>query len=833
MLRTTLAGLLAHKVRLLLSTLAITLGVGFIVGTFVLTDSVDRGVAVTFAKSADKVDAAVLPREADEPVTPQTLDAIRRVPGVTAVHGMVKGDAPLLGRDGRAVGDFPTVGLSVPQGPLLRYDVRRGRVPHGPSDVVLDQRTASRHGFAVGDTVTVLDPADRPHRFTVTGLIDVGIDPDANFQGAVGFDPATARRMTGAKGFTEVDVLGADAAALTTAAGAANRVLSGDALAAELTRENGADADVIRTGLLLFAFVAMLVSALVIYNTFSILITQRMREMALLRCVGATRRQVFRGVLAEAVVVGLVGSLLGLAAGALLGLGALAAINAAGAGLPSAGVVLTPLTIALALFVGIVVTVGAAVLPARAATRVAPVAALRAEQEPGGGRFRPGPLRLGVTALFGVGGLAITVFAAGFLEKGQVALFSVALGGTVLFLGVLALMPVLVGPLGRVAGAVPARFGGVPGRLAVANARRSPRRTATTTIALTVGVGLMSLFAVIAASSKEQTDRRLADQFPVDFQVSAQLGRDSDTARVPHALATALRARPELDAVTEHRWHETRIAGEERTVTAVTPSAWGTVVRPEFRAGSLAAFRSGTAIVDEETAKSLNLRTGSEIALRGKKGAETKVKVAGVFGGDTPLSGVVVPEPDFLGYFGPQDPSRIYAKVAEGADEDTARAVMEKELRPYPSVILGSSAEMKAELNKAIDMILMVFAGLLGLAILIALFGIANTLTLSVVERTRESALLRALGLTKRQLRRMLSLEALIMAVIGAATGVVLGIAFAWAATRAMTEEAAFAVPYAQIALFIALSAVAGTAASFLPSRRATKASIVESLTHD
>ncbi|XVQ10414.1 ABC transporter permease [Spirillospora sp. CA-255316] len=877
MLRTTLAGLRAHKLRLLLTAVAITLGVGFIGGTFVLTDAMDRGVQKTFARSAGKVDVAVLPGkeaggDSGEGLPADMLARIRAVPGVVEAHGLVRGNAPLIGRDGKVVGDVPTVGLSVTGGRMPRFEFDEGRAPNGPGEAVLDSRVASREKYRVGDTITVLDPRKAPHRFTVVGLVGVGIDSDANFRGAVGFDQATAARMTGERTFQEIDVAGADRAAVAAAAGRGDhRVMTGAKLAEELSAAAGADTRIIRTGLLLFGLVAVLVSALVIYNTFSILIAQRMREMALLRCVGATRRQIFGGVLAESAAVGLVGSLLGLAAGLGLGAGTLALLagldvaGPAGPTLSPGDVTLAPRTVLVGLAVGVVVTVLAALLPARGATRVAPVAALRSDLEPGSGRFRLGWARTVLTVLFAAAGTAVVVLGSVVMEKGQVAMYAVAAGGALVFLAVIAVMPALVRPLGRIVGALPGRAAGVPGRLAVENARRAPRRTATTTIALTIGVGLMSLFAVIAASGKATSVRQLEEQFPMDFQIQAQYGGDRE--EVPAALAQALRGRSELGAVVELRQRDAEIGGREGGVVTITQSALGGLVRPEFVSGSLADLRPGAALVDEEAAKRWNLRAGQTVTVQGLapepdrnegengngNGAETsagtgagaeasrrpatgqamRVEVAGIFGGDVPISGLVLTEADFGRMYGAADPYRVFVKAAEGVPAERARAAVEAAARPYPAARFTSAAELREEFTKAIDMLLMVFGGLLALAIVIALFGIANTLTLSVVERTRESALLRALGLTKRQLRRMLSVEALVMAVIGALTGVVLGVAFGWASTRAMGESTVFALPYLQVAGFMLLAGVAGMLAAVLPARRAARASIVESLSYD
>ncbi|QKW39510.1 ABC transporter permease [Actinomadura sp. NAK00032] len=829
MLKTTLAGLRAHKLRLLLTAVAITLGVGFISGTFVLTDTMNKGVAKTFAQSADKVDIAVLPPESSDDGLPASLlQKLRGLPGVTDAQGAVKGEAALVGKDGKTVGDYPTMGMSVPSGRLLRYDVDKGRPPSNGGETVIDGKVAKREGFAVGDTVTVLDAKNRPHKFNVVGLVDFGIDQEASIFGAVGFDPVTAARMTGEKSFKEIDIAGTvTMSAVKAAAGPGQRVYTGEELGAKLAKAAGADTKIIRTGLLIFALVAMLVSALVIYNTFAILVAQRMREMALLRCVGATRRQIFAGVLTESAAVGLTGSLLGLGVGVGLGQGALVLISNLNGNVSVTGPSLALRTVLVGLAVGVVVTVLSALLPARAATRVAPIAALRADAEPGGGRFRLGVWRTVAAALLGAAGLAIGVFAALVMDKGEAAMFAVAFSGCVFFLAVVAAMPALVRPLGRLAGAVPARLGGVPGRLAVANAQRAPRRTATTTIALTVGVGLMSLFAVIGASSKATASHELDEQFPVQFRIATQNGEP-----LPRALGDDLRNRPEVEKVVELRDKETKVDGEDASTTTVSASAWGDIAKPEMKTGALSDLKPGTAFVDESAVTDSGWTVGRTLQVKTRSGT-VPVKISGVYEIGGQFSGIVLPEADFARYFGAVDPSEIFVKSDEAVPGERVRKAVDQAAQPYPAAKVESSAEFQQQLEDAIDMVLMVFGGLLGLAIVIALFGIANTLTLSVVERTRESALLRALGLTKRQLRRMLSIEAVVMAVIGAVTGVALGIVFGLAATSAMSDGAVFALPYLQIAGFVLLAGAAGTLAAVMPARRAAKTSIVESLAHD
>ncbi|MEV4107361.1 FtsX-like permease family protein [Nonomuraea sp. NPDC049695] len=822
MLKTALAGLRAHKLRLLLTSLAITLGVGFIAGTFVLNDTMQAGFAQRVTADAAKVDVAVLPKGPDAVLPEQVLERIRALDGVTEAQGLIRAAAPVLGKDGKTAGNAPTTALSVVRGPLDRTDIVSGTGP-GTDDqaAVLDKNTAKAQDFQLGDTITVLDDRQRPHRFKLVGLLDPGVDQELSYTGAVGFTAATAQRMTGAKGYREIDVAGTAPGlkqAVAAAAGGAYAVKTGGELADDLARAAGVEIRSLTTGLLLFGVVAMMVAALVIYNTFNILVAQRTREMALLRCIGATRGQVFGSILLESVVVGALASALGLVIGYGLASLTLTVLSALDAPMPTdAAVTLTPATIAAGLAVGVVVTVGAALLPARSATGVPPIAALRSQVEEQ--TFRSGRLRGLFAALFLVAGLATTSVGVFVLQPGQqVALFVVMAGGALTFLGVLILGPVLVRPLSALVGWIPGRLFGVPGRLAVDNSGRNPRRAATTTIALTIGVTLMTLISVVTASTRLTMTAKLDDQFPIDYLLATQEGDPV----VPRSVASQLRGRPELASVAQIRDAKASVAGKRLKV-----GTFNGPISPYVTAGSMNGFGAGQAAVDDD----LGLRLGESISVKTPKAGTVSLKVVALLdGGQSSLPPVTVAEAAFDTYFGAVPDSRVLINIRDGVPPERARKVVDAAVAAYPTVRVTSSTEVRGQFDETLDMLLMIVTGLLGLAILISLLGIANTLSLSVHERTRESALLRALGLTRAQLRRMLSIEALVLGLIGALVGVVLGGVFGWAAIRAMLDGAVFTVPAGQIGLFVVLSGVAGMLAAVLPARRAARASIVGSL---
>ncbi|MEO3858883.1 FtsX-like permease family protein [Acrocarpospora sp. B8E8] len=838
MLKTTLAGLRAHKLRLLLTSLAITLGVGFIAGTFVLTDTIEVGFRQKFTADAAKISVAVKPKDDPEaqgaPIIPaDVLEQIRKVPGVADAQGLLQGPTPLLGRDGKAAGNIPTTAISVPTGSLNRVIVTSGDFPARPADAILDENTAKTRRFAIGDTITVLDAKGARNDFTLVGLFDTGVNQNLAYTGAVGFTTDTAQRMTGAKGFGEVDIAGAEGSdparlrdAVATAIGADYEVKTGSQLADELAAQSNVETSYLTLMLLLFGLIAMFVAALVIYNTFNILVAQRTREMALLRCIGATRAQIFGSILLESVVVAILSSGLGLLLGLGLGAGAMAGLDLLDAPVPSgAAISLAPRTIILAVVIGLVVTVGAALLPARAATRVAPIAALRSQVEEQA--FKAGLVRTILATLFLLAGTGVTI--AGItMDGGDDALIVIMAGGALFFLGVLILSPVIMRPLASFVGWLPRRLFGVPGSLAVDNARRNPKRAATTTVALTIGVTLMTLISVITATTRATINAQLDAQFPVDYMISEQRGPDS---RIPRALAAALRQSPEVGSVIQMQRVEARLEGSGTEKFQVGNFPASPEFRPQATTGSFDAFVPGTVALVDGTARSLGRKVGDAIQLKTEQAGTVSLKIAATFDRDSSdLAPITIPQAEFDRYFGALDDAAVYVNAKDGVAPDVARRAVEAIAQPYPTALVTSSTEIRGEFEDALDMMLMIFGGLLGLAILISVLGIANTLSLSVHERTHESALLRALGLTRPQLRRMLSLEALLLGLIGALIGITLGVVFGWSAMQTLPFDILFRAPADLILLFLVLSGLAGVLAALLPARRASRASIVDAL---
>ncbi|GAA3992131.1 FtsX-like permease family protein [Thermobifida alba] len=839
MLHTALAGLRASWGRLTATILAIVMGVVFTTGTLVFGDTLNESFAVQAMGSMDRVDVIAFPAEetGEEDAEPPLLDdaalrGVRALPEVAAATGVVMASAPLLDADGRALGSFPTLGVSV-GGDVARYEAAEGRLPENGDEVALATLTANQSGFGVGDTVTVVAPDGAEHEFTVTGLVDFGLDGQVSYRGAVAFTLDAAQRMTGVEEYAEIHVRAAEGvpvaeaeSAVAAALGDAAEVSTGQEYGEELAASAGAQAGVFTTALLLFAAVAVFVSVLVIHNTFTILIAQRQREMALLRCVGATRGQVFRAVLLEALVVGLVSSALGVAAGIALGWAGFTVGASYLDASASPGVVVTATPIVVGLLVGTLASVVSALLPAVRATRVPPLAALRTSaltEEP---NRRVGWVRTAVGLLFLL--LSAALLAAALtMGASQTSMMLVVASGMVCFVGVVAFSPLLVRGVVALLGR-PLRRAGVPSSLAVDNALRAPRRAAAAMIALTVGATLITGYSAISTSMRATLETQLDEQFPVDYMLFSQWNPDSadEAAALPASVAAELESSPAVDRVFTER---TANDEEGVFVTAYPGAELGVDVGGGAKEGDTGDVASGAVAVTENVADRLGVGFGDPLPLRTAAG-ELSPTVVAILPDGGAIYGVVTSVEDFEQLFPDVPDTGAYVKAAEGASlRETADAV-NAAVADHPAIQVSSVAEIKSEFEGMLNSLFLAVLALLGLAILIAVFGVANTMALSVLERRRESALLRALGLTRPQLRRMLAVEAVLISVVGGVLGVALGLLFAWAAGSTTLVGLVFSPPVAEIAGLLAVAVLAGLLASVLPARRASRVSITAEL---
>ncbi|MET9231779.1 FtsX-like permease family protein [Lentzea sp. NPDC003310] len=833
MLKTILAGLRARTARLVLSSIAIALGVAFVTGTLVLGDAVGEQTRDNFARSARNVDAAVHTGEnspnREDGIPADFLQKIRATPGVEGADSREFGSAALLSGEGKArqalVQPLPTTEK------LRDFNLKDGKFPAKADEAAIDAKTAQIAKLKVGDKLKLLDEDNAEHAFTIVGTYQQGAS-SISMSGSdhVLVSPEGLRTVIPKQRIYEIVAVAKAGVSqqqlvdsITKAIGPGYDVQTGEQLTQATLAQVGDAAGEIKTFLLAFAAISLVVAGMVIYNTFTILVAQRTKELALLRCVGAERGQVFRSVLAEAVFMGLAASILGILGGLGVSAGLQAFISTVGG--PSGGedapirLPITWVTIAAGFGVGVVVTVLSAVLPARRATKVAPVAALRSQPDSSDDVARTGKVRIAVATLIALIG-GVGVYFGLQQEKEEPAMFITGGATMVLLFAVLLLGPLYVPLVNRLFGTA---LRGVPAKLASANAGRNPKRTAATTAALMIGVTIVAMVTVVAGSGRQTMTEQVDKRFPADYAVKSNVYSQPLTDKFVAQLAEVRnveKVAPELRAFGESP------KLEYADVTGYPADALGTLVRPELAGGTLVGLKANEIAMREKEAKTAGVALGSTVPISGKD-----LKVVALIKDNSYGTGIVTLETaqSLL-----KEPAKGYqnvlVKLAPGTDITVARADLERVIATSPVAVLDSAAETKAELNGQIDQILLFIWALVGLALIIALFGIANTLTLSVLERTRESALLRALGLTRGQLRQMLVVESILMALIGAVVGVVLGAGFGWLLVEAISNsefQISFSIPFGQIGIMLGLAVIAAVVAAALPARRAARNSVV------
>ncbi len=853
MLRTALASLRYRAIRLAVSWLAIVASVAFVAGTLILTASMKQAYFGSFAAGAKNVGAVVAARKSGSPpgqyggqtMPRPVLAAVRAVPGVAAAAGRLTGPAPLVGRDGKVIGSG--FGINVPGDPQLRgFRVTSGHLPVAADEVAVDQVTARDEHFRLGQAIQVLDRAGQRRTFYLSGTISLGVNSQFGNSSVAAFQTPAAISVTGQ---TRYGLVAARAGPGISPAALAARlrsqpalrgyeVLTGSQLATAEANSAVHATQVLTAGLLIFALIALIVACIVVANTFSILIAQRGRELALLRCVGATRRQVFGGTLTEALAAGVLASAAGVVAGTGLSW-VLQRLLTAGSAAASAGLVLQPSAVAISLGAGLLVTTAASVLPARTATRIAPAAALGSTAalsvtaKAGWSRITMALVAAAAGILVTVGGSRHAGASHAGHGPGTAAFLEIAAGGCLCFVSVLAAGPLIVPPVISFLGWLPGRAAGPIVALATANARRNPHRVAATTAALSIGITLITLFAVVVSSVRASTDAAVQGHFPFDYLVRAS----QDGQVVPPGVARALQSSPQLGRVAPYYASPARADGARATVGAFGSGALGTMVRPAMESGSLTAVGTGTAAVDTSALKPLRTRPGALLTIAAPDGQRLSLRVVAVYDAaryKSPVPPVVISAADYRRAFRPAGPQQVIIDAAAGVPAAASRAAVSAATVADPLLAVQTLADYKAALNGSISQILDLIAALLGLAILIALLGISATLSLSVLERSRESALLRALGLTRAQLRWMLLSEALLMAVLAAIAGVGLGITFGVIIVRAFSASpdggGLLSIPYAQVGLCVLASAAAALLAAVLPARRAARTAAVSAM---
>ncbi len=839
MLRITLKSVRGHVLRFVLTLASVTLGTALVAGTYVLTDSINATFDKIFDSAAAGLDVQVRgvskgasfqgAPDLRQPLPTTLVSTLRDVKGVARAVPDFQGSAVLVGKDGTAVrsGGAPTLAFAFYEDdPAIK--VVRGRGPALADEIAVETSTLRKSGFSVGDHTRAL-VGGNPQDVTIVGEVKF----DAGLAGAtlVVIDPKTAATvfapdgtvqsfsLEAAKGVTPEQLRTDVAAVLPDGAEA----VTGKTTADENKKALRSGIGFITVLLLVFAAVSLLVGGFIIFNTFRILISQRTRELALLRAVGAARRQVLGVVLGEAAVVGFVGGLLGLAVGIGLAIGLQAVFGAIGLEI-SGGLPVLPRTVAVTLVAGVAVTVAAATFPALRASRIAPVAAMRDDlvTAPKGVR------RLGLIGL-SVIAVGVAVFVA-VLAADTVNWWGFLVGALLVVGGSMAAAPLATRPVVRAVAAPIVPFAGVVARLARENALRVPRRTAITAGALMIGLALITVLSVVASSANAS----VADL--VDKQLTADFVLNGGQAPFPPTVADHVSGLPGVASVATIGIAVVQVGKDNLTAIAGESRGISDNVKVEMPSGSLAALDSGKVLVNSSTAKARGWKVGTTFTATFGTLADQQMTVGGVFKDNQVLGAPIIVPRELYKKAIPaalQGDFLVYVKAKPGTDLSALRAELVTEVKPYLVVSVQDGAEFTDSQASQVNTLLSILYLLVALSVVIALLGVINTLALSVFERTREIGLLRAVGLSRRQLSGSITIEAVTTAVFGALLGTVLGLGLGIALQRALRDQGleVLAIPWSTLITVIVAAAVAGVVAAVLPAIRAVRMDVLRAIT--
>jgi putative ABC transport system permease protein len=831
----------ANKARFFLTGVAVMLGVAFMAGTLVLTDTIKQsyddvaanvyGTSDAVVRSGRHVDAG---DQGDDrgTVAATILERVRAVPGVRAAEPQQLGIATILGHDGKLLdanrGRAVPIAMAWQSTPgLTPLELVSGHAPQRPDEIVID-RSSQRDGhFRVGEQVQVVSQTGT-HRYRLAGVATYGGHDDAAGAQIVAFTPDTATTAIGTPGrFTAIEVVAEPGTGQAELAAALRdalpndgvQVLTGTAATKAAEEAAGTSLQFMNMFLMTFAVVALVVGSFVIYNTFSITVAQRTKETALLRAVGAKRRQVTRAVMIEALLTGVVASAIGVGAGLGAAEGLRHVLSAFGLELPAGGSVVAPPSLVVSALVGVVVTLVAAYLPARKAAKVAPIEALRdsAVDRSAGSRRR---------AIVG------TLLAAGaaYLVRSGLGAHdesSVGLGALAAFVALVVLGPVLARPLARGLGVVLPRLRGMPGTLARENASRNPRRTAAAASALMIGVALVAFMTVFASSAKASLGTSVDRAMKADWIVETQFGMGG----MSPAVAQRIDALPETGAVTPLRYVNATVAGAVKSVSAVAAATAGRTIDFRVHSGSVQDLGRDTVAVQRDEAKARHLHLGDTVSMTFAETGPQPLRVVAIYDTKDPMGPYTLDIAAVDANVAHRVDDHALITTAPGYSTDQARQAVTRAISDTPNATLLTRDEFKGEVASQIDQVLNLVYVLLAMALVIALFGIANTLALSVFERTREFGLLRAVGMARAQVRATVRWESVLIALIGTLLGTGLGIGLGAALIRASKGQLQqLAIPSGALAVIVGVAALAAVAAAALPARRAARLDVLRAI---
>jgi putative ABC transport system permease protein len=846
----TLKSLLSRKLRLVLSGLAVVLGVMFVSGAFVLTDTLGRSFDNLFATVYQNTDVEVRPVSkitggsedtelATEGIPADVVAKVAAVAGVESAKGLVVANgARMIGPNGKTVQTFgpPRLGENwTGESDLLH--LREGRAPQNPNEIVINAALAKAAEKQVGQEAGVLTMQPKK-TFTVVGIAEYsgGRDSLGGTMEIWFHESVASELMLGKAGvFSAIDVTAAPGTtpaqardAVRAALGTGYDVKTGAELQAAQTKEFEEGLSFFNNILLGFAGVALFVGIFLILNTFSIIVAQRTRELALMRAIGASRRQMIGSVLTEAVIIGLVSSVIGLGLG--IGAGALLAYvfgHIGGGDLELAGIGVPPAAVIAAFTVGMLVTVLAALLPALRASRIPPVAAMQEAATPD----RPLTRITVAGALVGAaGGTLLALGLAGNL--GDATLTGILGGVLISFIGVALLTPLISRP---VVGVIGRLFSwSVPGKLGRRNSARNPRRTAITAAALMVGIALITGVNTILSSADKSLHALADKQVTADLFISGDQDSDMPPTFDPAVIDKA-KAIPGVRSISAEYWDGGLINGKESGFTVVTDlPAMADMIGLHPAAGSLGTLGPDQVVVDEERARKDGLTVGSTVPAQFAKGGPHTLTVVGIYAKNEIFVGYLMSTSVVPDLHIPQ-PNMAYLKVTDGASVADVRKQVDLLLADSPEVSVSTTSEFIDQTAGSLDIVLRMVQILLALAVLIAVLGIVNTLALSVLERTRELGLVRAVGLSRAQSMRMVTVEAVVISVFGALLGVVVGTGLGTAVVRALKDEGItqLALPWSEMGTYLLLGAVIGVIAAVVPAIRAARTNVLQAIAYE
>jgi putative ABC transport system permease protein len=849
MIGVALKGMLGRKLRAALTAFAIVLGVAMISGAFVLTDTLGKSLDSVLNESYKATDAVISSEEAIDTgdTTPEApafaadvLGKVESLPGVRLAQGSIEDEARLvdesgdpIGRTGSAVGVDPAADQS-----LNPLQLVAGEWPRDEGQVAIDKTTAEKQHFEVGETVGAY--ADGPvQKYRVSGIVRFGSVDSIGGATISVFDLATAQRLFDKQGkFDLIRVQAKEGVSdaellrqIRPLLSETTQVKSAAEQASSDSEETQAGLNIMKYFLLGFAGIALFVGGFVIANTLAITVAQRMRELATLRTLGASRRQVLGSVVLESVVVGLVASIAGLFLGLAIAVGLKQLLEATGFELPGGGIVFAPRTIVVSLAVGTLIALLASLRPALRATRIEPIAAVREGAVMPTSRFA----RYAPAASATVIAVAVGLFSYGLFVDGleiKVRLLALVAGVLLLFVGVAMVASRVVRPLAFLLGAPGARFGGSAGRLARQNAVRNPARTASTAAAVMIGLALITFVAVFGQGYRSSFVSAVDELWVADYSLSA--GNKPLTNKAAQAAAKA----PGIEVVSEIRGANAKLGGKSIKVSGVDGNVTK-VVDITWSSGSSsvpAQLGRDGAFIGDGFADEHSLNVGSPLIVTTPTGKTLRLQVEGIFDepkGGSPFEGVAISTATFDDAFARHDNEFTLLNIRGGPTaENTAR--LEQALAAFPNAEVETRDEFKDGQLSDMDRLLKILYALLGLSVIVSMFGVVNVLVLSVFERTRELGMLRAVGMTRRQVRRMVRHESIVTALIGAALGMGVGIFLAGLTTLALSDYGVvFALPYRSLAAFVVVAILAGTLAAILPARRASRLNVLEALQYE